>query len=338
MYTINEEAKVIAQDVKIDERIEQYNQRQSFIMLKDHKENFKNNPKCRLINPAKSDIGIVSKEHIDIINKTIIEKTDVNQWRNTDAVVTWFQNTENKDINSFIKFDIVDFYPSISKDLLINAVNFPKSITPINDKINKTILHPCKSLLFNKNEVWVKKDNPDFDVTMSSFDGLELCELVGLYLLDILRKEYDDNKFGLNRDDGHSCFQNLSGPESEKTKKKLWKIFKKHGLNITVESNLQMTDFLGVTFDLRTRTSHPYRKVNNELLYIHKQSNQSPSITKHIPAMISERISNISCDKECFDKAALDYNNALKNWFQRKYQIHTMSSKKKKTQQKHFMV
>ena len=150
---------------------------------------------------------------------------------------------------------------------------------------------------------------------MSSFDGLELCELVGLYLLDILRKEYDDNKFGLNRDDGHSCFQNLSGPESEKTKKKLWKIFKKHGLNITVESNLQMTDFLGVTFDLRTRTSHPYRKVNNEL-YIHKQSNQPPSITKHIPAMISERISNISCDKECFGKAALDYNNALKNWFQ----------------------
>ena len=31
------------------------------------------------------------------------------------------------------------------------------------------------------------------------------------------------------------------------------------------------------------------------------------------PAMISKRISNISCDKECFDKVAPVYNNALKN-------------------------
>ena len=44
----------------------------------------------------------------------------------------------------------------------------------------KTILHTRKSLLFNKNEVWVKEDNPDFDVTMVSFDGSELCELEGL--------------------------------------------------------------------------------------------------------------------------------------------------------------
>ena len=61
MYTINAEAKFIAQDLKIDERIEQCNQKESFITLKDHKENFKNNSKRRLINPAKGEIGIVSK-------------------------------------------------------------------------------------------------------------------------------------------------------------------------------------------------------------------------------------------------------------------------------------
>ena len=44
-----------------------------------------------------------------------------------------------------------------------------------------------------------------------------MCELVGLYLLDILREEFDDNKIGLYRDDRLSCFPNLSGPESEKT-------------------------------------------------------------------------------------------------------------------------
>ena len=157
IYTNNAEAKVIAQDLKIDLRIEQYNQKQSFFTLKDHKENFKNNPKCRLINPAKSEIGIVSKEYIDSINKIIREKTNVNQWRNTDAVITWFQNIENKEISSFIKFDIVDFYPSISKDLLINAINFAKSITPIDDKIIKTILHARKSILFKKMKSGLKK-------------------------------------------------------------------------------------------------------------------------------------------------------------------------------------
>ena len=145
--------------------------------MKRSQRKFQNNPKCRLINPAKSEIRIVSKEYIDSINKIIREKANVNQWRNTDAVVTGFQNIENKEISSFIKFDIVDFYPSISKDLLTNAINFAKSITPIDDKIIKTILHARKSLLFNKNEVWVKKDNPDFDVIMGSFDGAEVCEL-----------------------------------------------------------------------------------------------------------------------------------------------------------------
>ena len=139
MYIINAEAKVIVEDLKIDKRIEQYNQKQSFIMLKDLKENLKNNPKHRLINPAKSEIGIVSKEHTDTINKIIREKTYVKQWRNTDAVVMWFQNIKNKDISLFIKFDIVDFYP-ISKDLLINAITFAKSITPIDDKIIKTYI------------------------------------------------------------------------------------------------------------------------------------------------------------------------------------------------------
>ena len=193
----------------LSSRVKQYNQKQSFITLKDHKENFKNNFKCILGNPAKCEIVIVSKEYIDSIKKSIREKTNENQWRNTDAVVTWFQNIENKDISSFIKFDIVDFYPSISKDLLINTINFAKSITSIDGKIIKSILHAQKSLLFNKNKALVKKENPDFDATMGSSDGAEVCELVGLYPLDILKKVFSDSKTALYREDGLRCFQNI---------------------------------------------------------------------------------------------------------------------------------
>ena len=175
---INSKAKAIAKDLNLDERIEQYNRNQSFITLKDHMENFQNNSKCRLINPAKSEIGIVSKHYIDQINKSIREKLNVNQWINMEAVITWFKNIKSKSSSSFIKFDIVNFYPSISKGFLLKAINFSKSITPIQDKFIENILHSCKALLFNKNDVWVKKDNPDFNVIMGSYDGAEVCELV----------------------------------------------------------------------------------------------------------------------------------------------------------------
>ena len=57
-------------------------------------------------------------------------------------------------------------------------------------------------LLFSNNEIWVQNDNPDFDVTMGSFDGAEVCELVVLYLLNILKSEFGENNTGLYRDKG----------------------------------------------------------------------------------------------------------------------------------------
>ena len=107
----------------------------------------------------------------------------------------------------------------------------------IEEKVINTIYHARKFLLFDKDNVWVKKDNPEFDVTMGSYDGAELCELVGLYLLDLITKEFGKQNIGLYRDDGLSCFENISGPDSEKIKKKLFEIFKSNGLSITVESN-----------------------------------------------------------------------------------------------------
>ena len=36
------------------------------------------------------------------------------QWRSTKSVIEWFKAIKNKSKSSLIKFDIVDFYPSIS--------------------------------------------------------------------------------------------------------------------------------------------------------------------------------------------------------------------------------
>ena len=45
----------------------------------------------------------------------------MNQWGNTKEVISCFKRIKNKEKNSFTKFDIVDSYLSISKDLLTNA-------------------------------------------------------------------------------------------------------------------------------------------------------------------------------------------------------------------------
>ena len=50
-------------------------------------------------------------------------------------------------------------------------------------------------------------------------------------------KEFDKQNIGFYRDDGLSCFENISLPDSEKINKKLFKIFKSNGLSIAVECN-----------------------------------------------------------------------------------------------------
>jgi hypothetical protein len=70
--SINNEAKDIATKLNLADRINITAEREAFITLKDHKPNFKNNPTCRLINPAKSEIGKVSKQLLDRINQKVI--------------------------------------------------------------------------------------------------------------------------------------------------------------------------------------------------------------------------------------------------------------------------
>ena len=64
--------------------------------MKDHKENFQSNPKCRLIDPAKSEIDKVSKFFIENINTKIRDISSVNQRRDTDSVITWFESIKNE--------------------------------------------------------------------------------------------------------------------------------------------------------------------------------------------------------------------------------------------------
>ena len=86
----------------------------------------------------------------------------------------------------------------------------------------------------------------------------------------------------------------------------------RQGLNISINTNLKICNFLDVTLNLSDGTYYPYRKPNNETLYIDSNSNHPPTIIKHLPAAIGRRISDISSSKELFNQAKPHYESALK--------------------------
>ena len=77
-----------------------------FITLKDHKANFLNNPKARLLNPAKNELGRISKAILDKIKINLRNATNVNQWKNSNDVISWFVSIKNMQNCKFISFDI----------------------------------------------------------------------------------------------------------------------------------------------------------------------------------------------------------------------------------------
>ena len=83
------------------------------------------------------------------------ERKYTHAYTNTQAVIPWFKSIENKRSSSFIKFDIVEFYPSITKELLTKSINYGKSITTIEGEVITTVFLTRMSLLFDKTSVWV---------------------------------------------------------------------------------------------------------------------------------------------------------------------------------------
>ena len=152
------EGKGIDSKPELDDRMEIYAEREAFITLKDHKENFRSKPTCRLINPAKTEIGIVSKQLVEKIYRNERETTHLQQWKNTQAVIDWFSDLKDKSDKTFIKFDIVEFYPSISEELLEGAINYAKSVSAITKQQESIIWHSRKSLHFNEKSTWTYKE------------------------------------------------------------------------------------------------------------------------------------------------------------------------------------
>ena len=310
---INVEAAKFAKELELDDRVEGIAKKAAYLTVKDHKEDFPARMKFRVINPAKTNLGKVSKSIVERINAKVKAAIGVNQWINTGEVLDWFNGLENKKNLKWLKFDIVNYYPSITEGLLMKALHFAKQFTPITDEEIDLILHCRKSVLVGKDgSLWIKKDNANFDVAMGSYDSAEICDLCGLFLLWRIGRLIPELNVGLYRDDGLSTVV-ANGQDMERISKKLHKLFKEEGLNITTEVNVTTVDFLDVLLDLQTGSYKPFTKPNANTKYVSPQSNHPPSIIANIPEAINTRLCNISSSQEMFEAEVDYYQNALNN-------------------------
>ena len=139
----------------------------------------------------------------------------------------------------------------------------------------------------------------------------KFCELVAFYIVNKLSNIIDIDSIGLYRDDGLGISESLSGPQIERKKKNIVKVFKMCGLSIIVTTNITSVDFLDVKFNLNTESYQPFRKPNNEPKYIDISSNDPPQVLKQFPKSIEKRLSEILSTKEIFDNSKHLYEKAL---------------------------
>ncbi len=103
-----------------------------------------------------------------------------------------------------------------------------------------------------------------------SFDGAEVCELVGLFTLHHLRAKFENKNTGLYRNDGFAAFQNMGPRTAEKIKKQFVDCLQDLDLKITCKANLKIVNYLDVTFNLSTEKYYIPIQESRQPTYVHK--------------------------------------------------------------------
>ncbi|CAB4002704.1 Hypothetical predicted protein [Paramuricea clavata] len=118
----------------------------------------------------------------------------MNQWKNTKSVLTWFNNIADKDQHSFIAFDVVDFYPSISIELLDAALDFASNYDIITDEEREIIMHAKTSCLHSLHRGIIGVNGHHLlRIASLMLQWAASCELVGSYLLHLITTKHGNN-------------------------------------------------------------------------------------------------------------------------------------------------
>ena len=140
------------------------------------------------------------------------EANHSNLWRNSYDTIEWFRKVKNKSKATFMQFDIIDFYPSISKNILIDSINYSRKYVDITKEQYDIILACRKTVKKNNESTCGKSGSENFDVPMGGYDSSQIANLVGLYILDILNRIISSEQIGLYHYDRLINIPNNNGP------------------------------------------------------------------------------------------------------------------------------
>ena len=145
---------------------------------------------------------------------------------------------------------------------------------------------------------------------MGSYDGGEVCDICGLFLLSQLVQANLNVSFGSYKDDGLAS-TTASARQVEKIKKPICQIYQSFGLQVTIEANKKTVQFLDAELCLEKGTYKPFLKPGDKPAYVHALSNHPPGILKNIPESINRRLSALSSNEEVFLEVVPPYQDAL---------------------------
>ena len=82
-----------------------------------------------------------------------------------------------------MQFDIIDFYPSITKNILIYSINYARKYVDVSNEQYEMILADRKTVIKNNESTWVKSGLDNFD-----FPNSRPCRFIyiKIYLLQSL--------------------------------------------------------------------------------------------------------------------------------------------------------
>ena len=236
-------------------------------------------------------------------------------------------------------FNIKDLYPSLKGTLLTKAMNFAKKRVNIPNRENELLTMEV-DLFYTTIMNHEKKRQRFIWYNYGAYDGAEVCELVGTFFLYKLSQKCNKNNIDLYRDDDLAIFKNISGPKSEKVIKNFQKMFKENELDIIIQCNMKVVNYLDVTLNLENSTYCPYQKENNQIKYIDTESNHPPSIIKQLPINIESQLSSLSSSEEIFNNSATPYQNAFDksgHKHKHKYQANISTNTNKKPRKRNII-
>ena len=108
---------------------------------------------------------------------------------------------------------------------------------------------------------------------MGSFDGTEVCEVIGLYLLNKIKPVLGSNNVGLHRNDVLAIVHTVNAPKVDRLRQDTIGLFRDEGLSIASDTNLIEKDFLDRSLNLNRLDKNTFLLGNRIILiYIYTQN------------------------------------------------------------------